>query len=72
MQQLALIVRGADTARLDLTPQSVGLYALSLGLSKTHADDHAMLKVGMLMYEALFAWCQQCQGETHRWPPAMN
>jgi hypothetical protein len=31
--QLAAIVRGADTSRLDLTPQSAGLYALSLGLS---------------------------------------
>lgn len=27
--QLAEIVRGADTSRLDLTPQSAGLYALS-------------------------------------------
>lgn len=30
LQQLATIVRGADTDRLDLTPQSAGLYALSL------------------------------------------
>ncbi len=34
LQQLATIVRGADTDRLDLTPQSAGLYALSLGLSR--------------------------------------
>ena len=33
LQQLAAIVRGADTSRLDLTPQSAGLYAISLGLS---------------------------------------
>ncbi|MEQ1833035.1 MAG: chromate resistance protein ChrB domain-containing protein, partial [Candidatus Eisenbacteria bacterium] len=33
LRQLALIVRGADTARLDLAPQSAGLYAISLGLS---------------------------------------
>jgi len=31
LQQLAIIVRGADTSRLDLTPQSAGLYALSAG-----------------------------------------
>ncbi len=31
LQQLARIVRGADTSRLDLTPQSSGLYAISLG-----------------------------------------
>lgn len=40
LQQLAQIVRGADTSRLDLTPQSAGLYAISLGLSNTFTDDH--------------------------------
>ncbi|HEY0858623.1 MAG TPA: chromate resistance protein ChrB domain-containing protein [Albitalea sp.] len=72
LQQLALIVRGADTSRLDLTPQSAGLYALSLGLSKNFADDHQMLAHGMVMYDALYAWCVSCQQETHRWPPVMN
>src|SRR3546814_4351343 len=46
LQQLATIVRGADTSRLELTPQSPGLYALSLGLSHTFADDHDMLAHG--------------------------
>lgn len=55
---LAAIVRGADTSRLDLTPQSAGLYALSQGLSRTFADDHEMLAHGMVMYDALYAWCQ--------------
>jgi hypothetical protein len=71
LQQLAVIVRGADTSRLDLTPQSAGLYAVSLGLSKTFADDHEMLKHGMVMYDALYAWCKDCQGEPHNWPPKM-
>jgi hypothetical protein len=69
LRQLALIVRGADTARLELTPQSAGLYALSLGLSHEFADDHEMLKHGMVMYDALYAWCKHCQGESHNWPP---
>ncbi len=69
LQQLALIVRGADTSRLELTPQSAGLYALSLGLSHDFADDHEMLKHGMVMYDALYAWCKHCQGESHNWPP---
>src|SRR5512140_4787 len=56
--QLALIVRGADTSRLDLTPQSAGLHAISLGLSRNFADDHEMLRHGMVMYDALYAWCQ--------------
>ena len=70
LQQLAHIVRGADTSRLDLTPQSAGLYALSLGLSQNFVDDHEMLAHGMVMYDALYAWCRSCQAETHRWPPA--
>ncbi|MFZ2649698.1 MAG: chromate resistance protein ChrB domain-containing protein [Burkholderiaceae bacterium] len=69
LQQLASIVRGADTSRLDLTPQSAGLYAISLGLSKLHTDDHEMLRHGMAMYDALYAWCQSCQDETHAAPP---
>ena len=72
LQQLAEIVRGADTSRLDLTPQCGGLYAISLGLSATFADDHEMLKHGMVMYDALYAWCQQCQTEKHPRPPAMQ
>jgi hypothetical protein len=70
LQQLALIVRGADTSRLALTPQSAGLYAISLGLSKTFDDDHEMLVHGLVMYDALYAWCVSCQAETHAWPPA--
>lgn len=69
--QLARIVRGADTSRLDLTPQSAGLYALSLGLSQNFADDHEMLRHGLVMYDALYAWCRSGQAEAHRWPPDM-
>ena len=69
LQQLAAIVRGADTSRLDLTPQSAGLYAISLGLSHCFADDHEMLRHGMVIYDALYAWCKSCQKETHHWPP---
>ena len=72
LQQLAAIVRGADTSRLDLTPQSAGLYALSLGLSQTFADDHEMLQHGRVMYDAFYAWCRSCQAETHQWPPKMS
>lgn len=69
LHQLALIVRGADTSRLDLTPQSAGLYALSLGLSQAFTNDHEMLQHGMVMYDALYRWCKDCQGETHNWSP---
>jgi len=66
---LAVIVRGADTARLDLAPQAAGLLALSLGLSHNFPDDHEMLGHGMVIYDALYAWCRTCQSETHGWPP---
>jgi hypothetical protein len=70
LQHLAIIVRGADTGRLDLTPQSPGLLAISLGLSHCHQDDHEMLRHGMVLYDALYAWCRSLTGETHGWPPA--
>ena len=70
LQQLAVIVRGADTARLDLAPQAAGLLAISLGLSHQFQDDHEMLQQGMVMYDAMYQWCKACQQETHGWPPA--
>lgn len=69
LQRLALIVRGADTARLDLAPQAAGLAAVSLGLSRLFADDHEMLKHGMVLYDALYAWCREGQQEVHTWKP---
>jgi hypothetical protein len=72
LDTLALIVRGADTACLELAPQSPGLLALSLGLSANFPDDHAMLGHGMVMYDALYAWCRSLQGETHNWKPAAS
>lgn len=69
--KLAEIVRGADTTRLDLTAQSAGLFAISLGLSHLFADDHRMLKHGLILYDALYAWVQSLQMESHNWPPIM-
>jgi len=59
LQKLATIVRGADTARLDLAPQAPGLLAISQGLSRNFADDHEMLRHGIVMYDALYQWCRQ-------------
>lgn len=66
---LAVIVRGADTGKLDLAPQAPGLLALSLGLSALFSDDHEMLRHGMVMYDALYAWLKKARGESHGWPP---
>ncbi len=70
LDDLARIVRAADTAALELAPQAPGLLAVSLGLSQMFADDLAMLRWGMLVYDALYAWCRQARGETHGWDPA--
>jgi hypothetical protein len=71
LQELAVIVRGADTNRPDLAPQSAGLVALSLGLSERFRDDHEMLEHGMVMYDALYAWCRSAKSEVHTWNPAL-
>lgn len=69
LAELAVIVRGADTGRLDLWPQAPGLLALSLGLSALFPDDREMLRHGMVMYDSLYAWLRQARGESHGWPP---
>jgi hypothetical protein len=69
LERLATIVRAADTGALDLAPQAAGLAAISLGLSRTFHDDHEMLRHGMVLYDALYAWCKEGQQETHTWNP---
>jgi len=68
--RLAEIVRGADTARLDLAPQAAGLLAISLGLSRLHSDDLRQLEAGMALYDALYLWCRDALDEGHNWPAA--
>ena len=65
IKALANIVRGADTGKPALTPQSPGLMAISLGLSVNLHDDHAMLEQGMVMYDALYAWAKSARAEVH-------
>ena len=69
LQELAVIIRGADTARLDLAPQAAGLLAISLGLSHNFRDDHEQLRHGFVIYDALYAWSRHVRGETHTWNP---
>lgn len=69
MDRLADIVRGADTGRPELTPESAGLLAASLGLSRMYADDLEQLEAGLVLYDAFWRWCRDAQDETHDWPP---
>jgi rhodanese-related sulfurtransferase len=73
LDRLATIVRGADTDRLDLAPQSAGLLAASLGLSERFSDDHEMLENALPIYDGLYAWCRREDeggNERHNWKPA--
>lgn len=67
LSRLAPIVRGADTARPELAPQSSGLLAVSLGLSRMFSDDLEQLEAGMTLYDALYRWCRDAVDETHDW-----
>jgi rhodanese-related sulfurtransferase len=70
LDRLAGIVRGADTDTLSLAPEASGLLAVSLGLSHVFDDDHEQLRAGLLVYDALYAWCRRAQGQTNAWNPA--
>lgn len=69
LHRIAEIVRGADTARLDLAPQAAGLLAISFGLSRMFKSDHEQLAHGFVMYDALYAWCRDAFDATHSWNP---
>ena len=68
LDRLAAIVRGADTARLDLAPEAPGLLAASLGLSRMYLDDLEQLAAGMTLYDAFYRWARDASEETHNWP----
>ena len=67
LDRLAVIVRGADTAHPELAPQSAGLLAASLGLSRMYGDDLEQLEAGMTLYDAFYRWCRDAVDETHDW-----
>lgn len=68
LRHLARIVRGADTARLDLAPESPGLLAILLGLSAIEEDDNEQLEKGLSVFDALYGWCRHATTERHNWP----
>jgi hypothetical protein len=58
LRHLARIVRGADTADKDLTPESRGLEAIARGFGLVYEDDHRQLEAELPVYDALYAWCR--------------
>jgi len=69
LDRVADIVRAADTDTLEKSAQAPGLLAITLGLSQNIKNDHEMLKVGMVIYEALYSWSKSLQTEKHGWNP---
>ncbi|HEV2016730.1 MAG TPA: chromate resistance protein ChrB domain-containing protein [Gemmatimonadaceae bacterium] len=67
--EIAIIVRGADTAKLDLAPEAAGLLAISLGLSRCFTNDHEQIQQGFVVYDALYAWAREARDEKHTWNP---
>jgi len=68
LEVLATIIRGADTNRHDLAPEAAGLLAIALGQSRMYRDDLAQLEAGLTVYDALYRWARDAQGEGHDWP----
>ncbi len=71
VQQIAVIVRGADTVSFQLAPQAAELWAISAGLLYNYKDDHEMLNIGMKIYDALYSWSKYVQQEKHAWQPQL-
>jgi len=69
LDRLALIVRAADCAAPQLAKEAAGLLAISKGLSLNFSDDHEMLKHGMVIYDALYAWCANIPVQNVVWMP---
>ena len=70
LRHVATIVRGADTARLDLAPEAAGLLAVSLGFSRMYRDDLEQLSAAMGIYDGLYRWARYATDENHNWPSA--
>lgn len=68
LDRLSVVVRAADTDRHQIAPQAAGLLAISVGLSRQYRDDHDQLAAGMVLYDALYRWARDGQGEGHDWP----
>jgi hypothetical protein len=58
LHALALIIRGADTGQLALTPESAGLYAYATGFQASSKDDVENMAHQFPAYDALYAYCR--------------
>ena len=62
---LAKVIRAADTNDHGLAPESAGLLAFSVGLSRAYKDDLMQLEAGLPLYDALYRWARDGVNEGH-------
>lgn len=72
IKRMAVIIRGADTDRHDLSEHSAGLWAISAGLAYNNKDDHELLEIGLIIYDALYSWAKYIPDERHTQQPFEN
>lgn len=65
LEQLAVIVRGAHTGRIDLAPEAAGLLSIMLGNSILSKTGHDVLRLGYPVFDALYARLGQAGGKSH-------
>jgi len=58
LQELAKIVRAADTEDKKLAPESIGLEAIASGSMMIVKDDHEAIEKGKYVYDSLYAYCK--------------
>ena len=58
LQELAKIVRGADTDETDPPPESIGLEAIADGFRQITKDDFDNISKQFSVYDALYAYCK--------------
>ncbi len=68
LEQMALVVRAADTNQHALVPQAAGLLAIAVGLSRMYRDDLQQLEAGLGVFDALYRWARDAMDEEHDWP----
>mgnify|MGYP001124496267 CR=1 FL=1 len=57
--ELAKIVRAADTNKMELAPESIGLEAIASGSMMLAKDDHEAIEKQSYVYDSLYAYCKR-------------
>jgi hypothetical protein len=57
--ELAKIVRAADTNRMELAPESIGLEAIASGSMMIATSDHDAIEKQTYLYDSLYAYCKR-------------